>query len=73
MAAQVPRDAGQGRSDAEPKRPAVDAADATVRPATRTIMKFDAGRRAFNRAIVTLAISAAGLLAFAVYFFWNLL
>lgn len=73
MAAQVPR-------DAEPERPAVDAADAadaTVRPATRTIMKtimkFDAGRRAFNRAIVTLAISAAGLLAFALYFFWNLL
>lgn len=60
MAAQVPRD----------ERPA---ADTTARPTTRTVMKFDAGRRAFNRAIVTLAISAVGLLAFALYFFWNLL
>ena len=44
------------------------------RPAsTRTILKFDSGRRAFTRAIVILAVSACGLLAFAVYFFWNLL
>ena len=41
--------------------------------AERTILKFDSGRRAFTRAIVILAVSAGGLLAFAVYFFWNLL
>ena len=41
--------------------------------ATHTILKFDSGRRAFTRAIVLLAVSAGGLLAFAVYFFWNLL
>ncbi len=40
---------------------------------TRTILKFDSGRRGFTRAIVILAISAGGLLAFALYFFWNLL
>ena len=40
---------------------------------TRTILKFDSGRRAFTRAIVILSVSAGGLLAFAVYFFWNLL
>ena len=39
----------------------------------RTILKFDSGRRGFTRAIVILAISAGGLLAFALYFFWNLL
>jgi len=44
-----------------------------VPPATHTILKFDSGRRAFTRAIVLLAVSAGGLLAFAVYFFWNLL
>ena len=70
MAAQLPQDAGHASGEGEPQRPA---AGANARRATRTIMKFDAGRRAFNRAIVTLAISAAGLLAFAVYFFWNLL
>ena len=42
-------------------------------PGTRTVLKFDSGRRAFTRAIVLLAVSAGGLLAFAVYFFWNLL
>ena len=41
--------------------------------ARRTILKFDSGRRAFTRAIVILAVSASGLLAFAVYFFWGLL
>ena len=40
---------------------------------TRTILKFDSGRRAFTRAIIILAVSAGGLLAFAGYFFWNLL
>ena len=40
---------------------------------TRTVLKFDSGRRGFTRAIVTLAISAGGLLVFALYFFWNLL
>ena len=39
---------------------------------TRTILKFDSGRRGFTRAIVTLAVAAAGLLLFAVYFFWPL-
>ena len=39
---------------------------------TRTILKFDSGRRGFTRAIVTLAIAAGGLLLFAVYFFWEL-
>ncbi len=41
--------------------------------ANRTILKFDSGRRGFTRAIVTLVASAVGLLAFALYFFWNLL
>jgi hypothetical protein len=49
-----------------------DAADRSA-PTTRTILKFDSGRRAFTRAIVILAISAGALLAFAVYFFWGLL
>ena len=40
---------------------------------TRTILKFDSGRRGFTRAIVILAVSAGGLLVFALYFFWNLL
>ena len=40
---------------------------------TRTVLKFDSGRRGFTRAIVTLAVAAGGLLLFAVYFFWNLL
>lgn len=40
---------------------------------SRTILKFDSGRRGFTRAIVTLAVAAGGLLLFAVYFFWNLL
>jgi hypothetical protein len=40
---------------------------------TRTILKFDSGRRGFTRAIVTLAVAAGGLLLFAVYFFWRLL
>ena len=39
----------------------------------RTILKFDSGRRGFTRAIVALVVAAAGLLLFAVYFFWNLL
>ena len=51
---------------AEPKSPAGGMP-------TRTILKFDSGRRGFTRAIVTLAIAAGGLLLFAVYFFWNLL
>ena len=49
------------------------AEDASARAPARTILKFDSGRRAFTRAIVILAVSAGGLLAFAVYFFWNLL
>lgn len=40
---------------------------------SRTVLKFDSGRRGFTRAIVTLAVAAASLLAFALYFFWNLL
>lgn len=49
------------------------AEDATAHSATRTVLKFDSGRRAFTRAILVLAVSAGGLLAFAIYFFWNLL
>ena len=51
---------------ASPEPPASDAP-------TRTLLKFDSGRRGFTRAIVTLAVAAIGLLSFAVYFFWNLL
>ena len=58
------------RRDAGPERPTEDA---PARAAARTILKFDSGRRAFTRAIVILAVSAGGLLAFAVYFFWGLL
>ena len=56
--------------DDTPERPA---GDASADSPTRTIMKFDSGRRAFTRAIVILSVSAGGLLAFAVYFFWGLL
>ncbi len=56
--------------DAGPERPA---GDAPARAPARTILKFDSGRRAFTRAIAILAVSAGGLLAFAVYFFWSLL
>ena len=58
--------AAHRRRDTGPERPAEHAS-------ARTILKFDSGRRAFTRAIVILAVSAGGLLAFAVYFFWNLL
>ena len=58
--------AAQRRRRAAPGTPAGEVS-------TRTILKFDSGRRGFTRAIVILAISAAGLLAFALYFFWNLL
>ena len=58
------------RPDDAPQR---SAGDAAAHRSTRTILKFDSGRRAFTRAIVILAVSAGGLLAFAVYFFWGLL
>ena len=63
MSAPRPRDGAPERS----------AGDASTDSPARTILKFDSGRRAFTRAIVILAVSAGGLLAFAVYFFWGLL
>ena len=62
--------AAQRRRQAAPGTPAPDA---SARTSTRTILKFDSGRRGFTRAIVILVVSAAGLLAFALYFFWSLL
>ena len=57
----------------EPQRRPASPAPSAGGGSTRTILKFDSGRRGFTRAIVVLAVSAAGLLAFAVYFFWHLL
>ena len=57
----------------DPRRPARSPDAQAGEAATRTVLKFDSGRRGFTRAIITLAVSAAGLLAFAVYFFWHLL
>ena len=64
-------------ADAPPAdAPPADAPPADAPPTatlTRTVLKFDSGRRSFTRAILTLSVAAAGLLAFALYFFWNLL
>lgn len=62
--------AARRQREGAPGRPA---GGAPAHRPTRTILKFDSGRRAFTRAIVMLAVSAGGLLAFAVYFFWSLL
>ena len=57
--------------ESQPRSPTPEPAADDV--PTRTVLKFDSGRRGFTRAIVTLAVAAGGLLLFAVYFFWNLL
>ena len=54
-------------------RPSETAQPPPSQAPNRTVLKFDSGRRSFTRAIVTLAIAAGVLLAFALYFFWNLL
>ena len=57
--------------ESQPRAPTPEPAAEDV--PTRTVLKFDSGRRGFTRAIVTLAVAAGGLLLFSVYFFWNLL
>jgi hypothetical protein len=39
----------------------------------RTLLKFDTGRRGFDRAIVALVAAAVVLAGFALFFFWPLL
>ena len=39
----------------------------------RTVLKFDAGRRGFGRAIIALAVAAIVLLCFSLVFLWPVL
>ena len=39
----------------------------------RTVLKFDAGRRGFGRAMVALAVAAVVLLGFGLLFLWPVL